>query len=228
MPTYTRKHQLTGYFIFHLINRGNKKEAVFNETKEYLYFIKLLKEYRGRFGLKIYHWVLMSNHYHLLVEIDEPERVSSFMAGINRAYTCYYHKNYLTSGFLWQGRFRLQAVEKGKYLLACGRYIERNPVRAGIVSQAQEYLFSSARFYCSGEQDGVTTESPVFGDFGQDINLRRIAYKEFLCNFNNNEEEMLRMIDVPLGSRRFISRIINRQGRLFPKRRGRPRERIVV
>lgn len=228
MPTYTRKHQLTGYFIFHLINRGNKKEAVFNETKEYLYFIKLLKEYRRRFGLKIYHWVLMPNHYHLLLEIDEPERVSSFMAGINRAYTCYYHKNYLTSGFLWQGRFKLQAVEKGEYLLACGRYIERNPVRAGIVSQAQEYIFSSARFYCSGEQDGVTTESPVFGDFGRDANLRRIAYKEFLCNFNNNEDEMFRKVDVPLGSRRFISRIIKRQGRLFSKRRGRPRERIVV
>lgn len=228
MPYYARKHQLSGSFTYHVINRGNKKETVFNGAKEYLYFIKLLKEYSERFDLKIYHWVLMPNHYHLLLEIDEPERISSCMAGLNRSYTCYYHKTYLTSGFLWQGRFKLQPVQKGEYLLACGRYIERNPVRANMVSQAQDYLFSSARFYCLGEQDGITTESPIFGEFGQDINLRRIAYKEFLCNFNNNEEEMFRMLDMPLGSKEFINRIKKDQGRLFPKRSGRPRERIVV
>ncbi|MDD5506508.1 MAG: transposase [Candidatus Omnitrophica bacterium] len=228
MPSYARKHQLSGSFIYHLINRGNKKEVVFKETKDYLYFMKLLKEYSERFDLKIYHWILMFNHYHLLLEIDEPERISSCMAGLNRAYTCYYHKTYLTSGFLWQGRFKLQPVQKEGYLLACGRYIERNPIRANIVFQAQQYLFSSARFYCLGERDGVTTESPIFGDFGQDINLRRIAYKEFLSNFNNNEEVMFRTLDVPLGNKKFISRITKGQGRLFPKRRGRPRERIVV
>ncbi|MFA4992466.1 MAG: transposase [Candidatus Omnitrophota bacterium] len=228
MPTYTRKHQLSGSFIFHLINRGNKKEAVFNETGEYLYFIKLLKEYRDKFNLKIYHWVLMPNHYHLLLEIGEPERISSCMAGINRAYTCYYHKKYFTSGFLWQGRFRLQPVQKGEYLFACGRYIERNPVRANMVFQAQDYIFSSARFYCLGEQDGITTQSPIFDEFGQDVNLRRMAYKKFLGNSDSNEEEMFRMLDVPLGNKEFINRIIKIHGRLFPKRRGRPRERIVA
>jgi putative transposase len=227
MP-YARKHQLSVSFVYHVINRGNKKEKIFNGSQDYLYFTFLLRRYVGRFGLKIYHWILMPNHYHLLLEIAEPERISSCMAGLNRAYTSYHHNNYSTSGFLWQGRFKLQPVQKERYLFACGRYIERNPVRAKIVSRAQDYRFGSAKFYCLGEQDGITTEDPAFAEFGKSINVRRIAYREFLNVHNSGEEKIFRNLDIPVGDNGFTAKIMREGGRLFPKRRGRPRERIIV
>jgi len=133
-----------------------------------------------------------------------------------------------TAGFLWQGRFKLQPIQKGGHFLACARYIERNPVRANIVKEAQEYLYSSARFYCLGEEDGLTVESLAFAEFGQDVDLRRVAYKEFLRNFDREEEEAFRSLEIPQGDRGFLCRLIKRRGRFLPKRGGRPRERIVA
>jgi putative transposase len=213
--------------VYHVINRGNKREAVFHKKGDYFCFVRLLKEYSERFNLKLYHWVLMPNHYHLLLEIDQPEHISACMAGINRSYTCYYHKTYSTAGFLWQGRFKLQPVQRETHMLACGRYIERNPVRSGMVCQAQDYEFSSARFYCSNKEDGLTVADPWFGEFGQDNNVRRLAYQEFLSNFHSAEEELFRRLEVPQGSQEFVRRLGREHGRFIPRRRGRPKQVIV-
>lgn len=112
-------------------------------------FFKLLisRQYRAEESVKIYHWVIMPTHFHLLVEMEEPLLISNLMSGLTHAYTIYHHKKYLTRGFLWQGKFKLQPVQKEGYLIACGRYIERNPVRAALVERVGEYLYSSARFY---------------------------------------------------------------------------------
>lgn len=228
MPFYARKHQLNNYLIYHIINRGNRRDVVFSCKADYLYFMQLLKDYTLRFNLKIYHWVLMPNHYHILLEITEPELISRCMAGINRSYTCYYHRTYLTAGFLWQGRFKLQPVQKEDYLLACGRYIERNSVRAHLTLEASDYPYSSARFYCLGIEDGLTVEDPLFITFGSEATSRRLAYREFLCNFDTEEESSLRNLEEPLGNKEFVRRLIREHGRFIPKRRGRPTERIVV
>jgi putative transposase len=98
----------------------------------------------------------MSNHYHLVIEFEYPELISKFMAGLHRAYSHYHHKLYGTTGFLWQGRFKMQPIQQDLYLKGCGRYIERNPVSAGLVQEAYEYCHSSARFYCLGQEDGLT------------------------------------------------------------------------
>jgi putative transposase len=170
----------------------------------------------------------MSNHYHLLLEIEEPENISKLMAGLNRAYTHYYHKAYLTSGFLWQGRFKLQPVQKEKYLIACGRYIERNPVRARIVLEAQDYFYSSARFYCLGQLDTITSEEPAFVEFAKEPLQRQMAYRDFLCNFDTEEESSFANLSNPQGDKEFIRRLIRDGGRYLPRRRGRPVGRIIL
>lgn len=228
MPAYARRHQLSQSLIYHVFNRSNSRVSIFNKEDDYRHFIKLLKDYRWRFSLKIYHWVILPNHYHLLFEIEKPESISKLMAGLNRAYTHYYHKTYLTSGFLWQGRFKLQPVQKERYLVACGRYIERNPLRAGMVLEAQDYPYSSARFYCSGKADGVTTEDPAFIEFGKEITHRQTAYQEFLRNFDAEEEESFANLENPQGDKEFIQRLVKAGGRYLPKRRGRPIARIVL
>jgi putative transposase len=131
-----------------------------------------------------------------------------------------------TAGFLWQGRFRMQIIQKERYLSVCARYIEMNPVKACMVLQAQDYLFSSARFYCFGNEDGVTTESPIFMGFGNDIDVRRTAYKDFLGKlYNSRDEYRYEFSSTPFGDREFINTMVKVGGRLLPKRRGRPRER---
>ncbi len=132
MPSSARKHQLTNSLLYHVFNRGNARSEIFHHKNDYLHFIKILSRYSQEYTLRIYHWVLMPNHYHLLLELDEPKKLSSIMAGVARSYVHYHHKTYKSSGHLWQDRFKSQPVEKERYLLACGRYIERNPVKAGM------------------------------------------------------------------------------------------------
>ena len=228
MPTYARKHQLGSSLIYHIYNRSNARVTIFNRQEEFRYFMALLKDYSLRFLLKIYHWVIMSNHYHLLLELEEPELLSRIIAGLAKAYSCYHHKVYFSSGFLWQGRFKLQPVQKENYLIACGRYIERNPVKAGLVNESCDYPYSSARFYCLGEPDELTTEDPTFIDFGFNIQSRRDFYREFLRNFNNEEERFFTNLEQPIGNDEFIRKLYKENGRFMPRRRGRPSKRIVA
>lgn len=228
MPTYARKHQLAASLIYHLYSRSNARVQIFKCKEDYCYFMDLLKDYSLRFDLKIYHWVIMSNHYHLLLELAEPERISKMMAGLSKAYSCYHHKTYSLSGFLWQGRFKLQPVQKERYLIACGRYIERNPVKAAMVKEAYEYPYSSARFYSFGENDGITVEDPTFLEFGTDLISRRNAYIEFLRNFDKDDEREFDSLEKPAGNKDFIKRLLKMNGRFMPRRRGSPIKRIVA
>ena len=228
MPTYARKHQLNTSLIYHIYNRSNGRIPIFKTKGDLCYFMDLLKRYSLRFGLKIYHWVVMSNHYHLLLELEEPKAISKIIAGLSKAYSCYHHQAYFVTGFLWQGRFKLQPIQKEGYLVACGRYIERNPVRANMVIEGYEYFYSSARFYCLGETDGITTEDPTFPKFGTDLNHRRNAYIEFLRNFDDEEEKSFHDLEQPAGNKEFIRRLLKEKGRFVPRRKGRPSETIVV
>lgn len=112
MPYSTRKHQLQNSLVYHVYNRSNARVEVFHRDEDYRYFIKLLTEYAAEFNAKVYHWVVMPNHYHLLLELVDPEVISGCMAGLNRSYACYHHRIYHTAGFLWQGRFKLQPGKK--------------------------------------------------------------------------------------------------------------------
>jgi len=228
MPTYARKHQLKTSLIYHIYSRSNGRVPIFKDAEDFCCFTNLLKRYSVKFNLNIYHWVIMSNHYHLLLELDEPEQISKIMAGLSKAYSCYHNRRYSITGFLWQGRFKLQPVQKEGYLVACGRYIERNPVRARMINEAYEYSYSSARFYCLGENDGITAESPVFSEFGTDLICRRNVYKEFLRNFDDKDNKSFHNLEEPVGNKEFIRRLHKENGRFVPRRRGRPSERILA
>ena len=143
------------------------------------------------------------------------------MAGLHRAYSHYCHKQYNAVGFLWQGRFKLQPIQKDLYLKNCGRYVERNPVRAEMAVEAFEYAHSSARFYCLGQEDGITQASPDFEDFGKEATERQVAYKEFLRAFDSKEEAYFSNIEIPCGDQDFLRRLIKVDRHYFPRRRGR-------
>ena len=209
--------------IYHAFNRSNMRVPIFHTDDDYLHFMKLLKKYSERFFLKIYHWVILSNHFHILFQLKDALMVPKVMAGLDRSYTHYHHRNYGSSGFLWQGRFKLQAVQKERYLIACGRYIERNPVRAGCVQNAWEYPYSSARFYCMGLSDNITSEDPAYEGSGLDRAQRSQGYRNFLQDDDAAEESLFRNNEAPLGDEWFVARLQKIAGRYYPQRKGRLR-----
>lgn len=220
MSPYARYHQLSKSLLYHIFNRGHNKREIFHSPRDYLYFIKLLARYSKRFNFKVYHWVIMPNHYHFLLEADNPERLSSILAGIARAYTHFYQKLYNYVGYLWQGRFKSQPIEKESYLLACARYIERNPVKAGIVKSAWEYPFSSAQWYIEGKEDSLTSLDPLFHTFGKDMVIRIKSYKSYLDSLND-DDKFFNNLEFPLGPKSFLKRLVLVKGRYLPRRRGR-------
>ncbi|MCK4463640.1 MAG: transposase [Candidatus Omnitrophica bacterium] len=223
MPSYARTYQLKGNLLYHVINRANARCTIFHDKEDFTYFVKLLSNICNKADFKIYHWVIMSNHYHILIEIDPPERLSSIMASINRLYSIYHHKRYSSCGYLWQGRFKSQAVQKDSYLISCGRYIERNPVKAGIVRSAEDYSYSSARFYVCGKSDMVTSISPFYETLGNSPLERQNAYHDMLIDDNQDEDDYFENFEHPLGSNIFKAQLIKTNGRHIPRRKGRPK-----
>lgn len=221
MPSYARKHQLQQSLVYHAFSRSNGRKVIFQAPEDFHHFKSLLCEYRDRFDPKIYHWAIMPNHYHLVIEFEEPELISKFMAGLHRAYSHYYHKQYDTVGHLWQGRFKLQPIQKELYLKNCGRYVERNPLRAGLAQVACKYEHSSAGFYCLGKEDGITCTSPYFEGFGNNITARQIAYKEFLRISDTQNEVNFSNIEAPCGDLDFVRKLVREGGHYLPRRRGR-------
>ncbi len=138
--------------LYHVISRGNNREPVFQEDEEFEKYLKICKRYKDQYEFRIYHWVLMNNHVHLLLETKAESSLSKIMQGINLAYTIWFNKKNDKVGHLWQDRFRSMIVEKDNYLMECGRYIERNPLRAGIVKDPGKYRWSSFRVYGCGRR----------------------------------------------------------------------------
>lgn len=228
MPYYARRHQLEGNLLYHVLNRANARNKIFHDSADYDYFLAIVLKYSKQKRMSIYHYCIMPNHYHLLLEIKEPEALSSAMAGINRSYSVYYHKRFKTSGYLWQGRFKSKPIQKDKHMLACGRYIERNPVVCGIVSRAEDYPHSSAKYYIKGIRDILLSEDPLYQSFGKNPEERRVRYSQFLLDFDKEEEEGYNNFDVPAGDAAFVSRLYRKQGRYLPRRQGRTTARSQI
>lgn len=222
MPAYPRRHQLLGNLAYHVLNRGNARQVVFHDGEDFKKFEAILREYKNRAGIRFYHWAVLPDHYHLVLEIDEPERLSRIMAGIQRAYVHYHHRRHDSIGFLWQGRFKSQPVEKERFLLACGRYVERSVLRAGLAASPWEWAHSSAAFHAQGRPDGVSAEPPGYAALGGSPDERRRGYREFLLSADASKDDpMFKGASAVAGSETFRHRLVRRQGRLVARRRGR-------
>ncbi|WP_237056115.1 transposase [Microbulbifer sediminum] len=132
----------------HVIQRGNNRQVCFCSEQDMLAYAGWLKQYAKEFDIQVHAWVLMTNHVHLLVTPQSDQGVSRLMQALGRIYLRYFNREYRRSGTLWEGRYKSCLVQSGDYLLQCYRYIELNPVRAGMVSDPGEYFWSS--YGCNG------------------------------------------------------------------------------
>jgi REP element-mobilizing transposase RayT len=136
--------EIPGYY--HIINRGVEQRTIFKEEEDYKYFTELLCLQAKNYGIIIHNYCMMSNHYHLLVEITQ-ENLSKFMRQLNMNYAIYFNKKYHRSGHLWQGRFKSWYVTDEAYLYTLILYIEQNPLKAKIVKNVEDYPYSSAHIF---------------------------------------------------------------------------------
>lgn len=129
--------------LYHLINRGNGQQEIFLKKEDYQAFFTLLLQMSQTYNVQLLAWCLMSNHYHLVVKPERAEHLSQGMHWFQSTHVRRYHRHYGSSGHLWQGRYKSFVIDGDEHLLAVIRYVEANPVRAGMVNSAVDWPWSS-------------------------------------------------------------------------------------
>ncbi|MGB7055572.1 MAG: transposase [bacterium] len=159
MPRVARG--LVDGFTYHVLNRGNGKQIVFHKDKDYAAFVTLMQEATIRIPISLYAYCLMPNHFHMVVMPHGGETLSVWMQWLMTSHVRRYHGHYGTSGHIWQGRFKSFIVKQDDHLLNVLRYVEANPVRAGMVTSAKNWQWSSHRLRIEGIQSSLLSALPV-------------------------------------------------------------------
>lgn len=136
----------------HVIQRGNNRDVIFVAEADYRFYLDKLKDACDRMGCEVHAYVLMTNHVHLLMTPYEENSLGRVMQSLGRRYVQYFNYRYRRTGTLWEGRYRATLIDAESYLLTCYRYIELNPVRAGMVSHPGDYPWSSYRSNALGQR----------------------------------------------------------------------------
>lgn len=161
----------------HIIQRGNNRQVCFGSNADFAAYAHWLGVYAAKYQVLIHAWVFMTNHVHLLVTPQSSDGVSRMMQTLGRHYVRYFNYTYRRTGTLWEGRFKSCVVAAEEYLLQCQRYIELNPVRAGMVQAPGEYPWSSFRSNGLGQPARLWTPHDVYTALGATVAERARAYR---------------------------------------------------
>jgi len=211
----------------HIIQTGNDSQLIFREPDDYQQFLTWLKESTREFKVAIHAYVLMPNHLHLLATPSTAEGLAQTMQRVGRYYVPWYNAKYARSGSLFQGRFKTSLIDAQQYFMLCSRYIESNPVRSQLVSEARDYPWSSFPHHAGLRPDPVITDHALYWALGNTPFQREAAYIE-LSQPSLSTREMA-VVDAavlkgwPLGSDAFKTEVQHRAKRqVLPAKRGRP------
>lgn len=211
----------------HVIQRGVDRQVIFRETEDYVTFLSWLRDASRQFKISIHAYVLMTNHLHLLVTPADVEGLARMMQWVGRYYVPYFNQKYDRVGTLWQGRYKATVVDSEQYFMICSRYVELNPVRAGIVATPGEYPWSSYLHHVGLKLDTLIVEHPLYWAMGNTPFEREVAYKQ-MAEQALTSEQMAQLHYATnkgwvLGSEKFKHHL-EQQGnlRVRPAKRGRP------
>lgn len=172
LPRYTAPGQ-----THHVIQRGNNKAQIFGSATDCLFFSECLLSSIRRFECEIHAYVFMSNHVHLLMSPRTALGIGKAMQSVGRRYVRYFNDRHRRTGTLWEGRYRATIIDTEEYLFTCCRYIEENPVRAGMVSHPSRYRWSSYRVNALGVDDPIVTPHERYLALGSSTMSRQTAYR---------------------------------------------------
>ena len=165
----------------HIIQRGNNRTTCFFSEEDYARYLFHLERLAPRFGCAVHAWCLMTNHVHLLVTPSAADSCALLMKNLGQRYVQQVNRVRKRSGTLWEGRFRSSLVQSESYLLTCYRYIELNPVRAGMVVHPRSYPWSSYRVNAEGARSGLVTPHFEYLRLGESRQARSVAYRELVA-----------------------------------------------
>ena len=179
---------LAGY-PHHVIQRGNNRQAIFVTVADYQHLLALFEENAKKFEVNVHAYVLMTNHFHLLATPQTDKGLPLLMQAVGRSYVRYFNDRQSRSGSLWEGRYRSTLIEIDRYLLTCMAYIDLNPVRAGMVTEAHEYAWSSHGFYVGARSDKLITPHSLFWDLANTPFAREAAYADLVRSGINADQQ---------------------------------------
>ena len=213
----------------HVVQRGNNRQAVFFHEADYISYLDLAFESAGRYGVSIHAFVCMTNHVHILLTPWGEDSVSRLMQRLGALYTSGINAVYRRTGSLWEGRFKSSLVDSERYVLACYRYVEMNPVRAGMVAHPADYRWSSYRHHTESLSDYPIRPHAEWLALGSTPGDRRTRYLELIAEgLKNDDIELFRRCahkGLPAGSDRFRQEIETTLARrIGDGQQGRPRK----
>ena len=149
--------------VHHVVNRGNRKRTIFHKRGDYRAFVSVLEEACAKFGMRLLAFCVMRNHWHLVLWPDEKVSISAYMHWVTSTHVRRYHAHYgLTgTGHLYQGPYRNRICRDERGVLAVIRYVEANPLTAGLVKKAEAWEWSSLRIRLNGDEGQLLSEGPV-------------------------------------------------------------------
>ena len=165
--------------LYHVIARGNQGQTVFHEDRDFMLYRHLLVDYKVQFRFSVYAYALMPNHIHLLLETGQTS-LSRIMHRLQFHYTLRTNLKYKTHGHLFQGRFKAILCDKDAYLLELSAYIHLNPVRAGLVKDPSDYVWSSYRTYFKPHSEDLVDTAYLLGQFSSNAEVARNRYRRFV------------------------------------------------
>jgi putative transposase len=212
----------------HVIQRGNNRVACFVTDGDRQVYLAMLKELSGSFECAVHAFVLMTNHVHLLATPRQRDNVSVLMKHLGQQYVQYFNRTHVRTGSLWEGRYKSSLVDCEHYLLTCQRYIELNPVRAGMVRHPAQYPWSSFSSNALGVRNELITPHPVYLAMGKEQAARAQRYLALFEERISPEclEEIRNAVNggFALGSKGFIATLERLMERSISRRRpGRPK-----
>lgn len=215
----------------HLIQRGNNRQSIYVDEADCALYLRELGEVATLHAVAVHAYVLMPNHVHLLVTPAERESLARMMQALGRRYVRRFNDRHRRTGTLWEGRFRSTVVDSDRYLLACMRYIEANPVRAGLFGEPAPYRWSSYSHHVGLRFDPLIQEHAVYWALGNTPFERQSAYRRLFDESPDAEEiEAIRYATHhgwALGQDRFKATVGQSVGRRAgPVAAGRPRKAL--
>lgn len=212
----------------HVVQRGHNRSSVFAEPSDFEYYLRTLGEWKRELGVKVFAYCLMTNHVHLVLQPGEDTNTTGkLMRRLAGRQTRLVNALENRTGTLWAGRYKASPIQTSRYLLACCRYVEMNPVRAGMVSRPPDYPWSSHTAKITGDYPDWLDVDPCFEALGDSHEQRVRSYRAI---FDCSDEETDRLIRSAVqrnqltGNRQFVDEVEQRLGRRIELRgRGRPR-----
>jgi len=217
----------------HLIVRGNNRSTLFRDDADRYIFLQFLGEALQKCACELHAFVLMSNHVHLLATGHLPGELSDFMQRVGRKFARLMNMRWSRTGTLFEGRFWSSLVESEAYLLTCMRYIELNPVRAGIARHPQDFGWSSYGQNAAGDPGGLLTPHDLYVRLGTTREERAATYRGLVASgVSEDDLTRIRLSAAKcraLGTEAFCDEIAHRLGRsVIPRAQGRPAKRGQV